>query len=630
MKQKNLKYFSKIKILQIMKTFYAFSYKKAIAFMIFMLAFTTCLKAQTPQYYNYQGVGTSSNIFPFAVVAGKQVQWLFLAGDFNMPAPAPSGNITKIYLYMTGASTNTLTNLTVKMGQSTITLLPTGAIYTGQLDTVYFRASVQLTSTVNGWMSITLDTPYLYDNTKSLILDISQCGATSTTMTLRQNVLAIPRRTYVNAASCVFTYGGQDGSVVNCGVDISPPTVVCNYSWATQVSGTPNLLQTVWAVNGSVVWAGGAAATVRRTTDGGVTWGNGNTNPGIITGDIYNICAFDANNAWCTTSPGATFIYRTTNGGANWTQVFTQAGGFIDAIIFKDANNGFAYGDPVSARWSLWKSTNAGATWDSAGMYLAQVASEAGWNNAMSLIGNNVWFGTNSTKVYHSTNYGATGSWTAGVTTGNINTYAVWFTSATNGMCTGALDQISTNGGSTWTNGGTVGGTGNMTAVGGIGSNYWLTRGNNIYGSTNFGSTWTGAGYTGTTALWGINITTATNGCLTGWAVGATGTIVKLTGIPVGISNNHNEIPLVYSLSQNYPNPFNPSTSISFALPTAGNVELKVYDVLGREAASILNEFRPAGSYRVEFNASNLASGVYYYTIRSDNFSDTKKMVLIK
>jgi hypothetical protein len=257
--------------------------------------------------------------------------------------------------------------------------------------------------------------------------------------------------------------------------------------------------------------------------------------------------------------------------------------------------------------------------------------SEAGWNNSMSIVGNNIWFGTNNTKVYRSTNFGATGSWSAGVTTGNVSTYGVWFTNATNGMCVGTIAQKTTDGGATWTAAGTPGGSGNMTSVGGSGNLFWLTRGNNIYGTTDFGTTWTGAGYpSGTQALWATNIATGTNGCLIGWSAGATGTIVKLTGIPVAVNNNNNEIPQVYMLNQNYPNPFNPNTTISFAIPKAGNVELKIYDVVGREVSVVVNEFRQAGNYSVNFDASNLASGVYVYSIKSGDFIDSKKMVLIK
>ena len=99
---------------------------------------------------------------------------------------------------------------------------------------------------------------------------------------------------------------------------------------------------------------------------------------------------------------------------------------------------------------------------------------------------------------------------------------------------------------------------------------------------------------------------------------------------PLGIVPTSNGIPREYKLAQNYPNPFNPSTKISFALPKAGNVELKIYDILGREVMTLVNEFRTAGSYTVDFNAANLASGVYFYRIKSGDFTNTKKMVLMK
>jgi hypothetical protein len=86
-----------------------------------------------------------------------------------------------------------------------------------------------------------------------------------------------------------------------------------------------------------------------------------------------------------------------------------------------------------------------------------------------------------------------------------------------------------------------------------------------------------------------------------------------------------------YSLSNNYPNPFNPSTIFEYNLPHFGFVTLKVYDMLGREIATLVNEEKPAGSYKLEFNAEDLASGIYYYQIKVGNeFVETRKMILMK
>lgn len=122
--------------------------------------------------------------------------------------------------------------------------------------------------------------------------------------------------------------------------------------------------------------------------------------------------------------------------------------------------------------------------------------------------------------------------------------------------------------------------------------------------------------------------------CFTVWS-GSTlktfGTYVTggCSGPFIGI-NNHNTITNGYSLEQNFPNPFNPSTSISFSLQKNGFVNLKVYDILGTEIETLLSENKPAGSYTVSFDGSKLASGIYFYKINIGDFTDTKRMVLVK
>jgi L-ascorbate metabolism protein UlaG (beta-lactamase superfamily) len=91
------------------------------------------------------------------------------------------------------------------------------------------------------------------------------------------------------------------------------------------------------------------------------------------------------------------------------------------------------------------------------------------------------------------------------------------------------------------------------------------------------------------------------------------------------------KIPAAYMLSQNYPNPFNPSTTISFALPVQSRVLLKIYDIAGREVATLVNnEVMPAGSYTKQWNAERIPSGVYFYRLQTESSSETKKLVLLK
>jgi Secretion system C-terminal sorting domain len=100
-------------------------------------------------------------------------------------------------------------------------------------------------------------------------------------------------------------------------------------------------------------------------------------------------------------------------------------------------------------------------------------------------------------------------------------------------------------------------------------------------------------------------------------------------GNSTGVENLNN-VPNNFYLGQNYPNPFNPSTTISFSIPEEDFVSLKVFNSLGEEVATLVNEIKPSGKYSVSFDASNLTSGVYFYKIKAGKFIGTKKMILIK
>ena len=127
-----------------------------------------------------------------------------------------------------------------------------------------------------------------------------------------------------------------------------------------------------------------------------------------------------------------------------------------------------------------------------------------------------------------------------------------------------------------------------------------------------------------------LNIVTWTNG----GSMSTSNTVGQSRAIevdnPTGIHNTGN-IVSSYELKQNYPNPFNPTTNIFFSVPKDGNVSLKFYDILGNEVASYIdNGFLKAGTYNAEFDGSKLASGVYFYTLSTNDFTATKKMILTK
>jgi hypothetical protein len=105
---------------------------------------------------------------------------------------------------------------------------------------------------------------------------------------------------------------------------------------------------------------------------------------------------------------------------------------------------------------------------------------------------------------------------------------------------------------------------------------------------------------------------------------------IKYSQAGTGVYETTSMVPENYSLSQNFPNPFNPTTLISYQIPVAGQVTLKVYDILGKEVACLVKEVKNAGNYEVTFNGSNLSSGIYLYQLKSGSFVGTKKLILMK
>jgi subtilisin-like proprotein convertase family protein len=127
---------------------------------------------------------------------------------------------------------------------------------------------------------------------------------------------------------------------------------------------------------------------------------------------------------------------------------------------------------------------------------------------------------------------------------------------------------------------------------------------------------------------WKLSITDifpgADDGILHGWAIQFNNQ--QITAIKSG----YTELPLRYELSQNYPNPFNPVTTIKYSIAENQHVKISVFDILGREVGTLVNEMKKAGNYSLTLDASGLASGVYFYTIKAGSFTDTKKMIVVK
>lgn len=402
---------------------------------------------------------------------------------------------------------------------------------------------------------------------------------------------------------------------------------LANAQWSEQVSGTTNSLRSVSAVDNNVVWICGSSGTVLLTTNSGSSWTTKTSpNPSIT---LRNIWGIDANNALVTGSGTTAYVYKTTDGGSTWTQVFSQLNGYINAISNTGWTNSFIMiGNPVGGRWSIWRSNNDGITWDSTGLYLPQAGTETGKPNSLMVLRENtcgyLWFGTNVDWIYSSLCVNSISQ----QNTGNTSSSAIWFNSITTGMVGDyGWMRFTTNSGVTWnplTNpvNDLKGG------ICGSGTNWWVACNNgSIYFSSNNGSVWNNQ-YNNTSG--GYNhITKARNNNNNIWAVRSNGGISKFTG-SIGIQNISTEIPSVYSLFQNYPNPFNPSTNIKFQVKSSGFVKLVVFNILGKEVANIVNEKLSPGTYETSFDGSNLTSGIYFYRLTTGNFVDTKRMILIK
>jgi len=407
----------------------------------------------------------------------------------------------------------------------------------------------------------------------------------------------------------------------------------------------------------SVAWISGGLTTpyIFRTTDGGTTWTTVPTN-GLAAKALMCIWAIDANTCYVGdggdaggTTGGDAIVSMTTNGGLNWTAVFNTGGtaGFFNGIVFSRSNPqvGIAESDPPSGAGQTYyvqKTTNGGANWT-----LSQppgVSGNASGQNSVMLIDNNFygWGMNTSAQVYMTSNGGT--SWFSG-----IFSIAGTFTSglAFNdnkligiGSTSTSFPNIArtTNGGTTWTSVST-GGAGTTTNsavkfINGTNTCYFVGQSTSsaiIYKSTNSGLNWTSmTSPGGTVNLFHFDFVRV-GATVTGFAANPSGNIIKLTETVTTISSENSVIPTEFRLNQNYPNPFNPSTTISFSLPKSEFVTLKVYNILGKEVATLINKKLDAGNYNELFEApSDLTSGVYFYKLTAGSFSDTKKLTLIK
>lgn len=354
-------------------------------------------------------------------------------------------------------------------------------------------------------------------------------------------------------------------------------------NWVKQTSLAFNNERTeIQFYNSSTGWSCGAAGSILKTTNGGLNWVESFAGFETLTGmDFVN-----ATTGYLCTETGK--VLKTTNSGSNWTAYIPSQITYLTSLYFINDETGWASGSQGTTG-KVIKTTNGGVNW------VIQL------NNVFNAV-NQVYFRNSETgfagcykKMYRTT-------------TGGNSWDTVFIHAEVSGINNVQMVNVSTGyaAGSFYNNSGGI----LKTLDGGLN---WYLQWVDSPNSAN-------------------SIAIVPGNTTSGWVSTNSG-VLRTTnsgGELIGIEPISNIIPEKFELSQNYPNPFNPTTNIRIRLPNEGFVKLIVFDVTGKESAVLVNENLKPGEYNIDFNASNLPSGVYFYRLETNNFTDVKKMVLVK
>jgi hypothetical protein len=277
-----------------------------------------------------------------------------------------------------------------------------------------------------------------------------------------------------------------------------------------------------------------------------------------------------------------TQIYRA-NGGANWVTQHTMPNNYIVAgVSFANSSTGIVTGYVnATSKSFILRTTNAGINWEESTLPQPNKVRKTDM-----LSGGTGYLLCDSGMILKTTNFGA--SWFI-----NLNSHNPVF------ITINFLDES---------------------------HGYAITLNNKLAFSSNGGTIWSIHDVAANTNLYSVQFIDPVIGY-----IGCSQGILKTTDGGITFNNmSSGLLPETFSLSQNYPNPFNPITNIKFNLPRSGFVKMTVYDVLGREITTLVNQQMQAGSYSADWDASAYPSGVYFYKIETEDFAETKRMVLVK
>ena len=369
------------------------------------------------------------------------------------------------------------------------------------------------------------------------------------------------------------------------GIDTIIKTTNAGVNWTKHYIGTSNKqLICVRFINNDTGYVTGLLGTVMKTTNGGINWFDHSNGIGNEHG--FELFIMNMNVFILGSSNGK--IFKTTNSGDLWFATNTPpSSAFTKSIVFTNNNIGYAVGwDGSTGKY--YRTQDAGNNWTSHDL------GTAGWgwetirfanSNVGYIVGGN-WPEPYTYKILKTTNAG--NNWNV-VQSGTGWRYKeIHLMNADTGI-----------------------------AVGSSG---------NIYRTMNGGVNWVYI-YPGTTNhFYGVFFTSAN----TGYVSGLPGMLLKTTNGLTFVNQINGTTPKSFHLKQNYPNPFNPSTNIMFDIPKSNHVKIIIYNALGIEITTIVNEKLNSGSYEVSWDGTDYPSGVYFYKLLSGDFVKTKKMVLIK
>lgn len=372
------------------------------------------------------------------------------------------------------------------------------------------------------------------------------------------------------------------------------------------------------AISGNNLFAGTHNNGVYLSADSGFTWTavNNGLNPGFISSLLVS-----DTNLFAGTNDG---VFLSTNNGLSWT---AMNNGLIDTeYLIQHISSLVISGKNIFAGSSIngvYLSTNNGINWTAVNTGLpehAQIKSMA--------VSDSTLFASVALKgIYRSTNNGT--SWTAANSGPGMNDIWSFTVSGTRLFASTVWNGVihSSDNGTSWNyiNNGLIGETYSMLHFGG---NIFVCSITYIYITTNNGASWTAV--------------SDESNCYTMYTIGMYDNYLfaasldgqvwrrPLSDMLTSIENDNKILPTLLNLEQNYPNPFNPTTTINYQVQNTGKVVLNVFDVLGRTVATLVDEKKSSGSYKVEWNAANMPSGVYFYRLQSGSFSETKKLILLK